>query len=190
MNMRKLVVFDNVTLDGYFTGADGDFRWAHEGSDDSEFSSFVAENARGGGELILGRTTYELMAAYWPTPMAKKNDPVVADRMNKMPKIVFSRTLREATWSNTTVVNGDLESEVRRIKNASGEGIAILGSGSIVAQLAPHGLIDEYQLIVNPVILGSGRSLFEGVETRLNLTLTNSRSFRNGKVFLCYVPAR
>jgi dihydrofolate reductase len=186
--MRKLVAFNAVTLDGYFTGADGDFRWAHEGSDDAEFNSFVAENARGGGELMFGRVTYELMAAYWPTKMASKSDPIVAERMNKLPKIVFSRTLGEASWSNTRLIKGDLVSEVRKIKNSQGDGIAILGSGSIVGQLAPHGLIDEYQLVVNPVILGSGRTMFEGVKARLNLQLTSSRSFHNGKVFLCYVP--
>jgi dihydrofolate reductase len=188
--MRKLVVFNNLTLDGYFTGADGDFRWAHEGSDDAEFNAFVAENARGGGELLFGRITYELMAAYWPTPMAAKNDPVVAERMNKMPKIVCSRSLVKPSWSNTTLTKGDLVSEVRKIKSAPGEGIAILGSGSIVAQLAPHGLIDEYRLVVNPVILGGGRTLFEGVKNRLNLKLMSSRTFRNGKVFLSYQPAR
>jgi dihydrofolate reductase len=187
--MRKLVVFDNVTLDGYFTGADGDFRWAHEGSDDAEFSSFVAENARDGGELMFGRVTYELMAAYWPTSMAMKNDPIVAERMNKMPKLVFSRSLDQVSWSNTTLLKGDPVAEVRRIKNSPGEGIAILGSGSIVAQLAPHALIDEYQLVVNPVILGSGRTMFEGIKSRLNLKLTSSRAFRNGKVFLSYAPA-
>ncbi len=187
--MRKLIAFNNVTLDGYFTGADGDFRWAHDDSDDPEFSAFVAENARGGGELLFGRITYELMAAYWPTEMAMKNDPVVAERMNKMPKIVFSRTLGEASWSNSRLMNGDLASEVRRIKNASGEGIAILGSGSIVAQLAPHGLIDEYQLVLNPVILGGGRTMFEGLNNRPKLKLTQSRSFNNGKIFLRYAPA-
>jgi dihydrofolate reductase len=186
--MRKLTLFDNVTLDGYFTGADGDFHWAHEGSDDAEFSAFVADNARGGGELLFGRITYELMAAYWPTAMAMKNDPVVAERMNKMPKIVFSRSLDKASWSNTRLMKGDLVSEIRKLKDGSGEGIAILGSGSIVAQLAPHGLIDEYQIVVNPVVLGSGRTMFDGVKSRLNMKLTSSRAFRNGKVFLCYQP--
>lgn len=187
--MRKIVAFNAVTLDGYFTGPDGDFRWAHEG-DDAEFSSFVAENARGGGELMFGRITYELMAAYWPTAMAKKNDPIVAERMNKMPKIVLSRTLRQASWSNTRLIKADLVDQVRQIKNSSGEDIAILGSGSIVAQLAPHGLIDEYQIVVNPVILGGGRTMFEGVKARLDLKLLSSRVFRNGKVFLCYAPAK
>ena len=143
--MRKLVVFNNVTLDGYFTGVDGDFSWAHSGSDDAEFNGFVADNASGGGQLLLGRITYELMASYWPTPNAIKNDPIVAEGMNSMPKVVFSRTLDKASWSNTKLVKGDIAAEIRKMKQEPGKGMAILGSGSIVSQLAPHGLIDEYQ---------------------------------------------
>ena len=96
--MRKLVVFNNVTLDGYFTGVGGDFSWAHTGNDDAEFNAFIAENASGGGQLLFGRITYELMARYWPTPNAIKNDRTVAEGMNSMPKVVFSRTLDKASW--------------------------------------------------------------------------------------------
>jgi dihydrofolate reductase len=184
--MRKLVVFNNVTLDGYFTGVDGDFSWAHTGSDDAEFNAFVADNASGGGQLLLGRITYELMASYWPTPNAIKNDPIVAEGMNSMPKVVFSRTLDKASWSNTKLVKGDIAAEIRKMKQEPGKGMAILGSGSIVSQLAPHGLIDEYQVVLNPVVLGQGRTMFDGVKEKLNLKLTRTRSFRSGKVFLCY----
>ncbi len=187
--MRRLVVFNNVTLDGYFTGISGDFSWAHAGSDDAEFQKFIEENARGGGELLLGRITYELMASYWPTPMAAKNDPIVAERMNNLPKIAFSRTLKSASWSNTKLVTDDIAAEVRKMKQQPGPGMAILGSGSIVAQLAPQGLIDEYQIVVNPVVLGKGRTMFDGIKGRLDLKLIRTRTFRNGKVFLCYEPA-
>jgi dihydrofolate reductase len=186
--MRKLVVFNNITLDGYFTGVDGDFSWAHVGGDDAEFNAFVAENASGGGQLVLGRITYELMASYWPTSDALRNDPIVAEGMNSMPKVVFSRTLDEAAWSNTRLVNGDLATEIRRLKGEPGPGMAILGSGSIVSQLASEGLIDEYQVVVNPVVLGMGRTMFDGMKSRLNLKPTRTRSFSNGKVYLCYEP--
>jgi dihydrofolate reductase len=186
--MRRLVVFNQVTLDGYFTGDGGDFSWAHRGSDDPEFSAFVEENARGGSELLFGRVTYELMASYWPTPLAQKNDPVVAERMNSLPKVAFSRSLKTASWNNTRLVRGDIADEVRKMKEQSGPGMAILGSGSIVAQLAPEGLIDEYQIVVNPVALGIGRTMFEGIQRELNLRLTKTRTFRNGKVFACYEP--
>ncbi len=186
--MRKLVVFNHVTLDGYFVGANSDMSWAYGGNDDPEFKAFVADNASGGGQLLFGRITYDLMASYWPTPNAIKNDPVVAEGMNSMPKVVFSRTLDRPLWSNTTLVKGDVATEVRRMKNEPGQGMAILGSGSIVAQLTPEGLIDEYQVVVNPVILGSGRTMFDGIRKELNLKLTNTRTFRNGKVYLCYEP--
>jgi dihydrofolate reductase len=186
--MRKLVVFNNVTLDGYFTGVGGDFSWAHSGSDDAEFNAFVADNASGGGQLLLGRITYELMASYWPTPNAIKNDPIVAEGMNSMPKVVFSSTLDKASWSNTKLVKGDIAAEIRKLKQEPGKGMAILGSGRIVAQLAPQRLIDEYQVVVNPVVLGNGRTMFDGIKEKLTLKLTRTRTFRSGKVFLCYEP--
>jgi dihydrofolate reductase len=186
--MRKLAVFNNVTLDGYLTDAKGDMSWAHSGNEDAEFNAFVAENASGGGQLLLGRITYELMAGYWPTPNAIKNDPIVAKGMNSMPKVVFSRTLDKASWNNTKLLKGDIASLVRQMKNEPGDDMAILGSGSIVSQLAQEGLIDEYQIMVNPVILGKGRTMFDGMQRKLTLKLTKTRTFSNGKVFLCYEP--
>jgi dihydrofolate reductase len=186
--MQRLIVFNNVTLDGYFAGLDGDISWAESGSDDAEYSAFVAGNASGGGQLVLGRVTYELMASFWPTPAAIESMPVVAKGINRMPKVVFSRTLDKASWNNTRLVKGDLAAEIRKLKQEPGEGMAILGSGSIVAQLAQEGLIDEYQVVVNPVVLGQGRTMFDGIKERLTLKLTQTRAFDNGKIFLCYEP--
>jgi dihydrofolate reductase len=187
--MRKLAVFNNVTLDGYFTGPNGDFSWAHGGNDDAEFREFVSGNASSGGQLLFGRITYELMASYWPTPNAMKNDPIVAEGMNGMPKVVFSRTLDKVSWSHTRLLRGDLATEIRRMKEEPGPGMTILGSGSIVSQAAAEGLIDEYQVVLNPVVLGRGRTMFDGIKERLNLKLTKTRTFGSGKVFLCYEPA-
>jgi dihydrofolate reductase len=184
--MRRLTVFNNVSLDGYFTDADGDMSWAH--NNDPEWNAFAAENAGGGGALLLGRVTYELMASFWPTAQAMKTMPEVAKGMNSMPKIVASRTLREPAWSNTMVVRSDLPAAVRKIKREDGPDIAILGSGSIVSQLAQEGLIDEYQIVVQPIVLGSGRTLFEGVKEKLRLKRTTSRTFGNGNVFARYEP--
>ncbi len=187
--MRKLVVFNNVTLDGFFAALNPyDFSWAHTGDADAEFDAFVADNAKGGGQLLLGRITYELMASYWPTAAALQNDPVVAEGMNRMPKIVFSTTLDKASWNNTTLVKGNLAAAVRKLKDEPGPAMAILGSGSIVSQLAQAGLIDEYQLVVNPVVIGRGRTLFDGVQEKMPLKLSKMRTFKNGKVFLCYKP--
>jgi dihydrofolate reductase len=186
--MQRLISFTQVTLDGYFTGRSGDLSWAHEGQQDAEWNAFVAENASGGGQLLLGRITYELMVRYWPTPAARENDPIVAERMNNLPKVVFSRTLDKASWSNTRLVKGDLATEVRKLKHEAGDGMAILGSGSIVSPLAQAGLIDEFQIVVKPVALGEGRAMFEGIKQKLSLRLTKTRSFTNGNVLLSYEP--
>jgi len=185
--MRSLIVFNHVSLDGYFVDKKGDMRWAHR--QDPEWNEFVAGNARGGGVLLFGRVTYEMMASYWPTPMAAQNSPAVAEHMNNLQKVVFSRTLDRASWNNTKLVKGDLATEVRKMKQESGQGLVIMGSGTIVSQLAQEGLIDEFQIVVCPIVIGSGRSLFEGVTEKLNLKLTKSRTFGNGNVYTCYEPA-
>jgi len=188
--MRKLVAFEQVTLDGYFADANSDIRWAHRGGDDAEWNAWVAENAQGGDTLLFGRITYEMMKSYWPTPAAKKDNPAVAEEMNRIRKVVFSRTLQNASWNNTTILNGDLAAEVRKLKQEPGKGITILGSGSIVSQLAQAGLIDEYEFVLNPVVLGKGRSLFEGLDKQLNLEMTRTRSFSNGNIVLWYAANR
>ena len=109
--------------------------------------------------------------------------------MNDKPKVVFSRTLHQARWKNTRLVNGDIADEIRRMKTEPGGDMVILGSGCIVAQLAARALIDEYQIVVNPIILGTGRTMFDGVKERLALRLTRTRTFGNGNVLLCYAPA-
>jgi dihydrofolate reductase len=184
--MRKLGVFNNLSLDGYFVDAHGDMHWAYRDKPDAEWNAFVAGNASGEGELLFGRITYELMASYWPTPLAKQNMPAVAEGMNRMPKVVFSRTLDKVTWTNTKLVKGDLATEVRKLKAESGPDIVILGSGSIVSQLSQEGLIDEFQIVVNPIVLGKGRTMFDGVRQRPRLKLTRSRAFGNGNVVLNY----
>jgi dihydrofolate reductase len=186
--MRKLIVFNHVSLDGYFVDSNGDMSWAKADHQDAEWDAFVAGNASGGGVLVFGRVTYDLMAGFWPTPFAIESMPAVAAGMNNMPKVVFSRTLDHASWNNTTLVKGDLAAEMRKMKQASGENMAILGSGSIVSQLAQEGLIDEYHIVMNPVVLGNGRTMFDGVKEKLRLKLTKTRAFGNGNVLLCYEP--
>jgi len=186
--MRRLVVFNHVTLDGYFAGVNGDISWAHKDDKDAEWNAFVADNAKAGDLLLFGRITYELMAGYWPTPQAIANDPIVAERMNTLPKVVFSRTLDKASWNNTKLVKGDMAAAIRTMKKEPGKDMAILGSGSIASQLAQEGLIDEYQIVVNPVALGKGRTMFDGIKEPLTLKLTKTRTFGNGNVLLCYEP--
>jgi dihydrofolate reductase len=186
--MQKLIVFNHVTLDGFFADINGDMSWAKADPNDAEWNAFVSENASGGGTLVFGRITYDLMASFWPTPIAMKMMPTVAERMNNLPKIVFSRTMDKASWNNTKLLKGDMAAEMRKMKKTPGEGMVILGSGSVVSQLAQEGLIDEYQIVVNPVVLGKGKSMFGGLEKKLMLKLTKSRTFGNGNVLLCYEP--
>jgi dihydrofolate reductase len=140
--------------------------------------------------LVFGRITYDLMVSFWPTPMASQYYPVVAERMNALPKVVISRTMQKPTWNNTKLIKGDIAAELRRMKQESASDLVIMGSGCIVSQLAPEGVIDEYQVVVIPVALGKGRTMFEGAKERISLKLINSRTFDNGNVFLCYKPVR
>jgi dihydrofolate reductase len=186
--MRRLVVFNHVSLDGYFVDAKGDMSWAH--SQDPEFMAFTSENASGEAELVFGRVTYDMMASFWPTPQAHEAMPDVAKAMNDLPKVVFSRTLDKASWQNTKLIQGDPAAEVRRMKQEPGPGMVIFGSGTIVSQLTQARLIDEYQIVENPIVLGSGRTIFEGVKEPLKLKLTKTRPFKNGNVVLWYEPAK
>ncbi len=188
--MRKLSVFESLTLNGYYSGSDGDMSWAYALSADPEFQEFVKGNASDAGILLFGRVTYQMMASYWPTAVAVKNDPVVAKGMNEAEKVVFSHTLKKADWANTIIVKSDLLEAVRKLKQQSGRNLVVLGSGSIVAQLAGAGLVDEYQIVVKPVALGRGRTLFAGVKENLALQLTGSRVFGDGSLVLNYGPAK
>lgn len=185
--MRKLTVFNQISLDGYFTDKKGDMSWAHK--QDPEWNEFVSNNSKSGGELLFGRVTYQMMESFWPTPAAAQSFPEVADQMNKLPKVVFSRTMDEAKWNNTRLIKGNLAEEVRKLKQEDGDQMVIMGSGTIVSQLAADGLIDEYQMVMNPIVLGDGRTLFDGLEQKLNLKCTETRTFSNGNVLLTYKPA-
>jgi len=187
--MRKLRAVDSLTVDGYFSGPDGDFSWSGKNPNDVEWNAFVSDNAKSGGVLVFGRKTYEIMKSFWPTPQAKKDFPAVAEHMNALPKVVFSRTLNSAAWNNTTIVKDDPVAAMRKMKLEPGKNMTILGSGTIVSQLAQAGLIDEYEFVMTPVVLGEGRTLFEGVKGKHSLALKRTRSFANGNVVLWYEPA-
>lgn len=181
--MRRLRVFENVSIDGYFTDADGSNRWAHRRGD-AEFDAWVGKNASGGGTLLFGRKTYEEMVAYWPTELAAQQMPIVAKGMNAATKYVASKSLAP-TWQNTTAIR-DLVNDVRALKASEGTGITLLGSGSIAAQLAEAGLVDEWQFVIVPVALGSGRTVFRATS---ELKLVDHRAFGNGNVVVTYAAA-
>lgn len=185
VEMRTVSAFTFVTLDGYSAGPQGDIGWHGHGAETNEYA---LEGLKSGNTLLMGRVTYELMASYWPTPLAIQNDPVVAAGMNEADKVVFSRKLKKAAWRNTRLVKSHIVDEVRKMKQMTGRNMTLLGSGSILTQLAQEGVIDEYQIMVDPVVLGKGTSIFKGIAHRLNLKLTATRTFRTGNVLLCYRP--
>jgi dihydrofolate reductase len=184
ITMRKLGVFNQVSLDGYFTDARGDMSWAHK--HDPEWQSFTAENASGEAVLLFGRVTYELMAGYWPTPVALEQNRAVAERMNALQKVVFSRSLESVSWTNTRLIRTDIVTATRELKTEPAPDLLIMGSGTIVSQLTEAGLIDEYQIVVNPIVLGDGRTMFSGVRDRREFRLDRTRTFRNGNLVLWY----
>ncbi len=180
--MRKISVFESISVDGYFVDANGGMDWAHAGREDAEFASWVSKNASSGEELLFGRKTYQMMEAFWPTPLAAEQMPEVAKGMNAATKYVISRTI-QPTWKNTQLLEGDPVKAVLKLKQSSGANIAVLGSGSVVALLGEAGLVDEYQFVIIPVALGGGRAVFtKGSKLRL----VEARSFSCGNVAVTY----
>lgn len=183
--MGTLNVFDHISLDGFFTGPNGEMEWFKSIGKDEAYDRYKHRQANSGGTLLFGRTTYEMMKSYWPTPQAYKDDPDMARVMNESPKVVVSKSLKGADgWKNVSVVH-DID-EVAALKEKSD--VTILGSGTLVQQLANRGLIDSYMLVLVPVVLGQGKPLFDDVK-KTNLELGEAKPFDNGIVVLNYQPA-
>lgn len=176
-----------ITLDGFFEGPNRELDWHNV---DDEFNGYAIDLLNNVDLLLFGRVTYQLMAGYWPTPAAAANDPVIAGKMNDLAKIVFSRTMEKAGWRNTRLIRGNVAEEVSKLKRQPGKDIAIFGSSDLALTFIQLGLIDEYRIIVNPVVLGSGKTLFKGIKDRLNLKLITTRTFGSGNVLLGYEQAR
>src|SRR5262245_40069368 len=135
--------------------------------------------------FLFGRVTYDMMASFWPTPAGKAANPIFAEALNNTPKIVFSTTLKKADWQKTEVIKELNKEEILTLKQRPGKNMMIFGSGTVVEQLAKLGLIDEYQLMVNPIVLGKGKPLFKGVP-QLGLKLLETKRFKSGIVLLHY----
>lgn len=183
--MRRVIISNLVSLDGYIEGPNGEFDWPVV---EKEFFDYAEGMLNSVDTILFGRKTYEMMEAHWPTEMAKQNDPIIAGKMNSLSKIVFSSTLTKADWENTTLIKENVEEEILKLKAKPGKDIVILGSGSIVSLLTQANLIDEYRIIVNPVILGGGKPEFTGKIDRKKLKLTDLKQFKSGVVILYYQP--
>lgn len=198
--MRRIIVFDHVSADGYFTTTGGSLDWVvpEEALDKS------AEERLGGADAMLfGRKTYEMFASFWPNVVKDSGtapDPHTPGRrsaalhamgvwINDTPKIVYSRTLNEVTWKSSRVVREFDPAEVAEMKQHPGKDIMVFGSGSIVSLLTEHGLVDDYRFVVSPTLLGSGRSLIGGVPNQTKLTLVEATPYPSGVVVLHYTRA-
>jgi dihydrofolate reductase len=181
--MFKIIVFNMISLDGFFAGPNGEIDWHQV---DAEFNDFAIKQLKEEvGLLLFGRKTYELMANYWPSEQVVKNDPTVAGLMNNINKIVFSTSMEKAGWNNTRLLKEINVSEIVKLKQETDKNIFIFGSGQIVQEFAQLNLVDEYRLMVNPITLGSGKPLFKG---KMELSLLKDERFKNGNVLLRYAP--
>ena len=183
--MRKIFSFMMVSLDGYHASPNEEIDWHNV---DEEFNESSVRQLDEIGMLLFGRATYEGMASYWTTDQAEQDAPKITASMNGLPKVVVSTTLDKAEWSNTRLVKDGVAAELTELKRQPGKDIAIFGSSDLTASLLDMGLVDELRVIVAPVLLGGGRSLFQGTSDRIRLELTDTRRFDSGNVLLRYRP--
>jgi dihydrofolate reductase len=185
--MKKISVFNYISLDGFFAGPNDEIDWFYSLPKDDEWESYTQSAAGATRTLMYGRTTYDMMKSYWPTEEAIQNFPEMANAINNNPKIVFSKSLKEFkeenNWKNVTLFNKIDRNEILKLKEK--DDIVILGSGSIIQQLAYLDLIDEYSIVITPIILGNGKSFFRDVK-KTDLSLIEARSFKNGITFISY----
>lgn len=184
--MRALASFIFTSLDGFYEGPDGEIDWPVI---DGEFNEFATRQLDGAGTICFGRATYQHMADFWPTEHAEATDPGIATRMNEMEKLVFSRTLEDAPWSGARVVTGDAVERVTAIKQEGESELPVLGSAHLTAAFVEAGVLEELRIMVCPVVLGQGRSLFEDLGDRVPLTLVDVRRFGPGNLVLSYRPS-
>jgi dihydrofolate reductase len=185
--MRKIILQMMVTLNGYYEGPNQEIDWHNV---DEEFNEYALDLLNTVDTLLFGRVTYQLMADYWPSASAGRDDPIVAGKMNEAIKIVFSKTLPAVEWNNSRLVKDDIAQEISTLKQQPGKDMAVFGSSDLAVTLITLGLIDEYRIIVNPVILGDGKPLFKGLPGQVKLKFIKAQTFRSGNVALYYQPIK
>ncbi|MHA4808092.1 dihydrofolate reductase family protein [Flavitalea flava] len=190
--MRKIIVSMNITLDGFMADTHSGLDW-HFQSWNQEMAGYAYEQLRTMDTIILGRLTYQAMAAYWPSAARHQagtcREIEFAHMMNNYTKLVFSNTLDILEWKNARLVKGDISREMSRLGKEPGKDMVIFGSGSIVKTFHRLGLIDEFRLLVHPVILGHGKPLFKDILDKEDLFFLQTRKMDSGVVVLSYQPA-
>jgi dihydrofolate reductase len=187
--MRKIVVFNLLSLDGYFAEEDGNIDWHQV---DDEFNQFAIEQTASFGGIIFGKTTYKIFEDFWPQalkdPKTSPDDRKIAQTIDDIWKIVFSKSLKEVTWKNSKLYHEIDPEEIKKWKENDGKDLAIFGSGTIVQQFTNLSLVDEYRFLVNPIVLGKGKPMFANLKEKLKLKLLDTRTFGNGNILLTYQP--
>jgi dihydrofolate reductase len=181
--MKKVIFQMSVSLDGYFEGSNREIDWHLV---DDEFNAYAVEVLKATGVLIMGLRTYELMAGYWPT--AADNDRVVKEKLNGTPKLVFSRTLKKVEWQNSHLATGSIVDEVARLKQVPGDGLLWVGGSELAVSFLEQGLLDELHIILTPILLGGGKTVFDGIKKRYPLKLLSTRTFKSGNMVVTYKP--
>ncbi len=186
--MRKVILAIQITLDGFIEGPNGELDWAMK--EDEETWKDVFDLQKSADTLLLGRVMYPGFEKYWlsvPTnPSSTRNEIEYARLADKMQKVVFSKTLEKVGWKTTRIVKDHIAEEIQNMKQQPGKGMVLLGGAGLVSTFINLGLIDEYHLIVNPLILGGGKALFKEVKERHKLKLLTTKKFKSGKVALHY----
>ena len=189
--MRKVIVTMWVTLDGFIAGPDGEMNWISDFFDE-DMGKYEFDLVSTADTLLLGRVTYQSFAGAWPNvpenPSVSEGEKEYARKLNAMRKIVFSRTLEKVEWNNSSLAKEVIPEAIENMKQEPGKDMVIYGSASIVQAFTNLGLIDEYQLLVHPVVLGSGKPLFKNIKDKVNLKLVETKSFNSGVVGLYYQP--
>jgi dihydrofolate reductase len=183
--MATLTSFTFITLNGFHKGENDDIGWHQHGGEEAEYS---VENLKSNDILLFGRVTYDLMRSFWPTEMAYQLYPDVAKGMNEAEKWVVSKRLKSADWTNTTIIHENLIEKMVGHKQSSQKNITLLGSGSVLQQLADANLVDEYQIMIDPVFIGKGEPILGNLNNHLRLELTKSSVFKSGTILLSYSP--
>ena len=188
--MRKLKLQVQITVDGFVAGPNGELDWMNMAMDEG-FINYVTELTDSSDTILMGRKLAEGFIPYWTAVVGNADDPQrpFGLKMVEKPKVVFSKTLGKSNWENTTVVNGDLSSEVKKLKEQQGNDIIVYGGSSFVSSLIKEGLIDEFHLFVNPVALGNGMPIFRQLGATQKLKLVKATPLTTGSVILFYVRA-
>lgn len=184
--MKKIISQMMVSLDGFYEGKNHELDWHKV---DVEHNDYAIDIFNQTSTLLFGRKTYQLMEQYWPTEQSKDDSQLVADRMNQLPKVVFSRTLEAVNWNETVLVKDHVTDYLHDLKRTAEKDLMIIGSGELVSFLTDVRLIDEYQVIVSPIILGEGKKFLENISHRVPLNIVSTRTFKTGNVLLCYQVA-